>query len=111
MRLKRFAAALATTAVAAGGTVVTGAALASPAEAAGLGCVFLVKHRAPVKSKPAKKGKVVDRLRRGDRTLGSCRRYGQEKNWHRVVGTRDLTKGYTRQKNLQKLGTTEDFGI
>nr|BFE83373.1 hypothetical protein GCM10020093_059740 [Planobispora longispora] len=60
MRLKRFAAALATAAVAAGGTVVAGAVLASPAEASGnsgLGCVFLVKHRAPVKSKPPRRGR------------------------------------------------------
>ncbi|MBG0833415.1 hypothetical protein HS041_37580 [Planomonospora sp. ID67723] len=111
MRLKRFAAAFVTATVAAGGTVAAGAALAGPAEARGLGCVFLIKHRAPVKAKPSRKGKVVDRVRKGDRTLGSCQGYGEGENWHKIVGTRDLKRGYARQKNLKRLGTTEEFGL
>ncbi|GAA3442102.1 hypothetical protein [Planomonospora venezuelensis] len=111
MRLKRFAVALAAAAVAAGGTVVTGAALAAPAEAAGLGCVFLVRHSAPVKAKPSRKGRAVDRLRRGDRTLGSCQGYGGGEKWHKIVGTRDLERGYVRQKHLKRLGTTREYGL
>ncbi|GIH91391.1 hypothetical protein ACFFMN_30925 [Planobispora siamensis] len=111
MRLKRLLVALLTAALAAVGTVVAGVALASPARAADLNCVYLVKRTAAVKADPAKKAETTDRIRRGDRTLGSCRKYGKEKNWHKVVGTRKLKKGYTRQRNLKRLGTTKQFGL
>ncbi|WP_043630576.1 hypothetical protein [Nonomuraea candida] len=104
MLTSRITAALVAGAVAATGLAApSGAGPASAATALSRpGCkyrVVRVKTRLNVREQP--RGEVVDKLYPGDRTWGSCQRFGK---WRRIHGTEVGLRGFTFDHHLKKIG-------
>ncbi|MEV0389888.1 hypothetical protein [Nonomuraea sp. NPDC050643] len=100
----RIVAGLVAAALASGALVVT--AGASPAGAAIVlerpGCRYRVQHiktRLNVRLTPG--GRIVDKLYPGDRTWGSCKKFGK---WRRIHGTEADRRGFAFAYYLKKIG-------
>ena len=104
MLTTRIAAGLVAAALAGGGLAIAGDA--RPASAVTVvdrpGCkyrIVRVKNRLNVRAAP--RGRIVDKLYPGDRTWGSCKKFG---SWRRIHGTDIGRRGFAFDHYLKKIG-------
>nr|WP_157554441.1 hypothetical protein [Herbidospora sakaeratensis] len=98
---------IAVAAALASGTLVTAAAAPANAEVCSYqlmrGAKSMFNAAAPVHTAPDVKSKIIDDLYNlGDFITGSCRLFGEENTWRRVVGVGNGRVGYTQAGYLRR---------
>jgi hypothetical protein len=117
MRLRHLTTSVVLATSASGALFTAGLLTASPAAASDVPpgtCVYEVREAddyVPVRQGPGEWFPRLDKLGPYDRTIGACRRYGEDGRWRNVLGLYKTRIGFTEGYLLKKLGTAEQFGL